>query len=79
MLEELIDLSVGLGVALMPLLVLCLPGIVLVVVPLAILLLPLALIGAVIAAPFLLARRLRRPPEPRSGYARSALPGLSGS
>jgi Flp pilus assembly protein TadB len=65
MLEELIDLSTGLGVALLPLLVLSLPAIVLFVLLPAILLLalaaPLAVIGAVLAAPpCLLARRLRR-------------------
>ena len=65
MLEEVIDLSVGLGVALLPLLVLSVPAIVLFVVLPAILLLalaaPLALIGAVIAVPpYLVARRLRR-------------------
>jgi hypothetical protein len=65
MLEELIDLSVGLGVALLPLLLLSVPGIILFVVLPAILLLalavPLAAIGAVLAAPpYLLARWLRR-------------------
>jgi hypothetical protein len=65
MLEELIDLSVGFGVALMPLLLLAVPGIILFVVLPAILLValaaPLAVVGAVIAAPpYLLARWLRR-------------------
>ncbi len=64
MLEELIDLSVGFGVALMPLLLLSMPGIILFVVLPAILLLalvaPLAAVGALIAAPLYLARRLRR-------------------
>ena len=65
MLEEVIDLSVGLGVALLPLLVLIVPAIVLFVVLPAILLLavaaPLAAIGAMIAAPpYLLARWVRR-------------------
>jgi hypothetical protein len=81
MLEELIDLSVGLGVALMPLLVLAVPGIILVVLP-AILLLalaaPLAAVGAVIAAPpYLLARwlrrRRRRTASPPAGLADSAV------
>ena len=67
MLEEVIDLSTGFGVALMPALLLAMPGIVLCVVLPAILLLalaaPMALIGAVIAGPFLLARRLRRRPR----------------
>jgi membrane protein implicated in regulation of membrane protease activity len=64
MLEELIDLSTGFGVAFMPALLLAVPGIILFVVLPAILLLavalPFAVIGALLAAPFLLARRLRR-------------------
>jgi Flp pilus assembly protein TadB len=65
MLEEVIDLSAGFGVALLPVLVLAVPGIILFVVLPAILLLalaaPLAVIGAVIAVPpYLVARRLRR-------------------
>jgi hypothetical protein len=65
MLEELVDLSAGLGVALLPVLLLSVPGIILFVVLPAILLLalaaPLAVIGAVISAPtYLLARWLRR-------------------
>ena len=65
MLEELTDLSVGLGVALLPILLLSVPGIILFVVLPAILLLalaaPLAVIGAVIAVPpYLVARWLRR-------------------
>jgi hypothetical protein len=65
MLEEVIDLSVGLGVALLPMLLLTVPGIVLFVVLPAILLLalvlPLAAIGAVVAVPpYLLGRWLRR-------------------
>ncbi len=64
MLEELIDLSAGLGVALLPLIVLSVPGIILFVVLPAILLLavaaPLAAIGAALAAPpYLLTRRRR--------------------
>ena len=81
MLEEVINLSVGLGVALLPLLVLSVPAIVLFVVLPAILLFalaaPLALIGAVIAVPpYLVARWLRRrrrraarPPAGRAGNA----------
>lgn len=69
MLEEIVDLSTGAGAALMPLLLLSMPGIVLFVVLPAILLLalavPLVLAGAVIAAPFLLATHLLR-------YVRSA-------
>jgi uncharacterized membrane protein len=65
MLEELIDLSAGFGVALMPVLLLAVPGIILFVVLPAILLLavaaPLVAIGAVLATPpYLLARWLRR-------------------
>jgi hypothetical protein len=81
MLEELIDLSTGLGVALMPLLVLAVPGIILFVVLPAILLLalaaPLAAIGALIAAPYLLVRSLRRrrrrTASPPAGLADGAL------
>jgi len=81
MLEELIDLTAGFGVAFMPALLLAMPGIVLCVVLPAILLLalaaPLAVIGALIAGPFLLARRLRRrprrPDRPPAGHAGSAL------
>jgi len=65
MLEEVIDLSTGLGVALLPLLVLSVPGIILFVllpaVVLLVLAVPLAAIGAVVAAPpYLVARWLRR-------------------
>ena len=64
-LEEVINLSAGLVVALLPLFLLSVPGIILFFVLPAILLLalaaPLAVIGAVIAAPpYLLARWLRR-------------------
>jgi hypothetical protein len=87
MLEELIDLSTGLGVALLPLLLLSVPGIILFVVLPAILLLalavPLAVIGAVIAAPpYLVARWLRRhrrrTAKPPAGHASSALRPVSG-
>jgi hypothetical protein len=82
MLEELLDLCVGLGAALLPVLLLAVPGIILFVVLPAILLLavavPLALIGALIATPpYLLARwlrrRRRRPPRPRARLADGAL------
>ena len=82
MLEELIDLSAGVGVALLPVLLLSVPGIILFVVLPAILLLalaaPLAVIGALIAAPpYLLARWLRRrrrpTTSPPAGVVDSAL------
>ena len=80
MLAEVINLSVGLGVALLPLLVLSVPAIVLFVVLPAILLFalaaPLALIGAAIAAPPYLVtrwRRRRRTAGPPAGRADSAL------
>jgi hypothetical protein len=64
MLEELIDLSVGLGVMLLPLLLLAVPSIVLFVLLPAIVLLalalPLVVIGAVIAVPTYLVARWRR-------------------
>ena len=67
MLEELIDLGAGFGVALLPALLLAVPGIILFVVLPALLLLPLALPLVVIAAPpFLVARWLRRRREAAS-------------
>jgi hypothetical protein len=64
MLDEVIDLSTGFGVAFMPALLLAMPCIVLVVVPMLVLALPFALLGALLAGPYLLIRRLRqrRPP-----------------
>jgi hypothetical protein len=81
MLEELIDLSTGLGVALMPLLVLAVPGIILFVVLPAILLLalaaPLAVIGALIVAPpYLLARWRRRTASPAAARVRQRRPAF---
>jgi Flp pilus assembly protein TadB len=82
MLEELIDLSAGLGAVLLPLLLLAVPGIILFAVLPAILLLalvaPLAVIGGVIAVPpYLVARwlrrRRRRTAKPPAGHAGSAL------
>ena len=82
MLEEVIDLSAGLVVVLLPLFLLSVPGIILFFVLPAILLLalaaPLAVIGAVIAAPpYLLVRwlrrRRRRTPSPPAGLGDSAL------
>jgi Flp pilus assembly protein TadB len=81
MLEEVLDLSAGLGVALLPFLVLAVPAIVLFVLLPAILLLalavPLAAIGAVLGVPpYLLARwlrrRRRRTGSPPAGLADSA-------
>jgi hypothetical protein len=64
MLEELVDLTAGVGVMLLPLLVLAVPGIVLFVVLPALLLLaaaiPVAIVVAVVAAPYLLVRSIRR-------------------
>jgi Flp pilus assembly protein TadB len=64
MLEEVIDLTTGLGVMLLPLLVLAVPSVVLFVLLPALVLLALAapflVIGALIAAPYLLVRWLRR-------------------
>lgn len=83
MLEELIDLATGLGVMLLPLLVLFVPSIILFVLLPGILLLaltlPLAALGAVIAGPpYLLIRWLRRrrrttapPPAAPAGSAPS--------
>jgi hypothetical protein len=85
MLEELIDLSAGLGVALLPLLLLAVPGIILFVVLPALLLLalaaPLAVIGTVIAVPpYLVARwlrrRRRRTAKPPAGHADGAPPSV---
>jgi hypothetical protein len=61
MLEELMDLAAGFGVALLPALLLAIPGIILFVVLPALLLLPFAVVGALLAAPpYLIARWLRR-------------------
>jgi Flp pilus assembly protein TadB len=65
MLEELLDLSAGVGIVLLPLFMLALPAVILFVLLPAILLLalaaPVAVIVAVIAGPpYLLARWLRR-------------------
>jgi len=62
MLGEVIDLSVGLGIAVLPMLLLAVPGIIVFVVLPAIVLLalvvPLAAIGALVSVPlYLVARR----------------------
>lgn len=83
MLEELVDLSAGVGVVLLPALLLAVPGIILFVVLPAILVLalaaPLAAIGAALAAPpYLLARWLRRrgtAPPAGSGPVRTTAVG----
>jgi hypothetical protein len=63
MLEDVLDLIGGSVVALLPLFVLSVPGIVslgLVLVPLAVLAVPVALVAGLVAAPFLVVRALRR-------------------
>jgi hypothetical protein len=61
MLEELVDLSAGLGVMLLPALILAVPGIILFVVLPGLLLLPIAIAGAiVIGPPYLVLRWIRR-------------------
>ena len=83
MVEEVIDLTTGLGVALLPLLVLAVPSVVLFVLLPALLLLALALpfvlIGALLAAPWLLARwlRRRRTTSPPAGAGETALATLA--
>ena len=71
MLWEVIDLTGGLTVMLLPLFLLGLPGFVLfILAPAALLLAPVALAGAAVAPPYLLARAIRRrlrPPTPRAG------------
>ena len=71
MLSEILDLVTGLGVMLLPALILAVPGLIL-LLPLALLALPLALL----AAPFLLIhyvrRWIRRPRAPRPARRRQA-------
>jgi len=81
MLEDTINLSLGIGIILLPVLLLAVPGIILFVVLPAILLLalavPLAAVGAVIAVPpYLLARWLprRRRGQLRAGITRGSAP-----
>ena len=63
MLEEILDLLTGLGILLLPLLLLAIPGLIL-LLPLALLAIPFV----ILAAPILLIRALRRrrPSVPRS-------------
>jgi hypothetical protein len=78
MLEEVVDLSAGVAVGLLPLLLLSVPGIILFVALPAILLLalalPLVVIGATIAAPAYLLARRRRGRARRHRYAASRAP-----
>jgi Flp pilus assembly protein TadB len=70
MLEEVVDLSVGLGVLLLPSLILAVPGIILFVVLPAVLLLaaaaPVAIVAALVASPYMLVRSVRRRRRPRA-------------
>ena len=64
--EETMDLGVGATTALMPALLLAMPGIVLLglaFIPLAVVGLVVGLLGAVVAGPILLVRKLLRPTE----------------
>jgi Flp pilus assembly protein TadB len=83
MLEELLDLTAGLGVMLMPALILAVPGIILFVVLPGLLILavalPVALVGAaILGPPYLVVRLLRRrlsrpaPAAPLAARASSA-------
>jgi hypothetical protein len=65
MLGEIIDLSAGLGIILLPLFTIALPGVLLMLILPAVLLAavaaaPLVIAGAILAPPILLARRIRR-------------------
>jgi hypothetical protein len=64
MLAEVIDLSAGVGVMLLPLLPLAIPGVLLVVVPVVLLAavaaVPAVIATAILVPPFLLARLVRR-------------------
>ena len=60
-LTEVVDLTVGVGILLLPLTVIALPGVILLlIVPLALLAAPVALLGALAVPPYLLVRALRR-------------------
>jgi hypothetical protein len=61
LLGEVVNLTVGLGLLLLPLLVISLPGVILLLIlPLALLAVPVALLGALAVPPYLLVRALRR-------------------
>ena len=72
MIEEVVDLTAGLGILLLPLLATALPGVILfLVLPAALLLAvaaaPVALTAAVAAPPYLLVRSVRRRRRRRAG------------
>jgi hypothetical protein len=59
MLDEIVDLSAGLGILLLPMSTFLAPGLLLfVVLPAALLALPFVLLGALVLPPVLLARKL---------------------
>jgi Flp pilus assembly protein TadB len=65
MLWEVLDLGAGLGILILPLFILCLPGLILffiapAVALLAVAAIPVALLAALIAPPYLIARAFRR-------------------
>lgn len=61
MIEEVVGIATGLGVMLLPLLVLAVPALVL-LLPLALLALPLMIGGALLVPPYLLLRHVRHRP-----------------
>jgi hypothetical protein len=65
MLEEVVGIATGLGVMLLPMLVLAVPALVL-LLPLALLALPLMIGGALLVPPYLLVRAVRRRPPASS-------------
>jgi hypothetical protein len=61
LLEEVVNLTVGLGILMLPLSVIAVPGIILLLIlPLALLAAPFMLLGALALPPYLLFRALRR-------------------
>jgi hypothetical protein len=71
MLSEVLDLVTGLGVMLLPALILAVPGLIL-LLPLALLALPLALLAAPFVLIHYLRRLMRRPRPPREVRRRQA-------